>query len=218
MGRLIDGKWVTQDLGTDAEGNFVRRAAKYRARPTADGSSGLVAEHDALQDELQELPMMRVSYATWVKGESGERSAQILADKVERADRLAGEHPDLHEAYQRKAAYFSRFRDSVYDEARVRAAHGQVRRALDAASARLSDAPFLAGDEPGYADCILVTALYRLADLGVVDDWAQDLSHPLRRYFERFRERPSYARVFVHDPNIPQKYRRDGSPPGVANS
>ena len=44
MGRLIDGKWVTEDLGTDARGHFVRRATKYRARPTADGSSGFVAE------------------------------------------------------------------------------------------------------------------------------------------------------------------------------
>ncbi len=32
MGRLIDGVWTTQDLGADAQGRYVRRAAKFRAR------------------------------------------------------------------------------------------------------------------------------------------------------------------------------------------
>ena len=44
MGRVIDGKWVTEDLGTDAQGRYVRRAAKFRGRLSADGSTGFAAE------------------------------------------------------------------------------------------------------------------------------------------------------------------------------
>lgn len=30
MGRLLDGKWITQDLGGDAKGRYVRRATQFR--------------------------------------------------------------------------------------------------------------------------------------------------------------------------------------------
>lgn len=43
MGRLIDGVWTSHDLGPDAKGRFVRRAAKFRGRVTADGQSGYPA-------------------------------------------------------------------------------------------------------------------------------------------------------------------------------
>jgi putative glutathione S-transferase len=46
MGRLIDGRWSTGDLGADERGRFVRRAAKFRNKVTADGSSGFPAEAD----------------------------------------------------------------------------------------------------------------------------------------------------------------------------
>jgi putative glutathione S-transferase len=44
MGRLIDGKWSTADLGADAKGRYVRRAAKFRGRISADGSTGFPAD------------------------------------------------------------------------------------------------------------------------------------------------------------------------------
>lgn len=40
----MDGRWVSEDLGTDEKGRYVRRAAKFRGRVTADGSSGFPAE------------------------------------------------------------------------------------------------------------------------------------------------------------------------------
>jgi len=40
MGRMVDGRWVTRDLGPDEKGNFVRRAAVFRNLVTTDGSSG----------------------------------------------------------------------------------------------------------------------------------------------------------------------------------
>jgi len=43
MGRLIDGVWNSHDLGPDAQGRFVRRAANFRGRVTADGHSGFAA-------------------------------------------------------------------------------------------------------------------------------------------------------------------------------
>lgn len=39
MGRLVDGKWETRDLGPDERGRFVRRAAKFRGLVTTDRSS-----------------------------------------------------------------------------------------------------------------------------------------------------------------------------------
>jgi putative glutathione S-transferase len=44
MGRLIDGKWSTGDLGPDAQGQFVRRAAKFRTQISADKSAEFPAE------------------------------------------------------------------------------------------------------------------------------------------------------------------------------
>jgi len=43
MGRLLDGEWITADLGTDAQGRFVRRATTFRGKISADGSSGFPA-------------------------------------------------------------------------------------------------------------------------------------------------------------------------------
>lgn len=39
MGRLLDGEWVTADLGPDAEGRYVRRATQFRDWVRADGST-----------------------------------------------------------------------------------------------------------------------------------------------------------------------------------
>ena len=44
MGRVLEGQWVSDDLGTDAQGRYVRRAAKFRGRLSADGSTGFRAE------------------------------------------------------------------------------------------------------------------------------------------------------------------------------
>ena len=44
MGQLIDGAWSTADLGPDAKGRYVRRAARFRDTITADGSSGFPAQ------------------------------------------------------------------------------------------------------------------------------------------------------------------------------
>jgi putative glutathione S-transferase len=44
MGRLIDGRWVAEDLGVNERGEYVRRAASFRDAITADGSSGFAAE------------------------------------------------------------------------------------------------------------------------------------------------------------------------------
>ncbi len=44
MGRLVDGRWSADDIGTDASGRFVRRPTQFRAEVTADGASGFRAE------------------------------------------------------------------------------------------------------------------------------------------------------------------------------
>lgn len=32
MGRLLEGKWISHDLGSDAEGRYVRRATQFRSK------------------------------------------------------------------------------------------------------------------------------------------------------------------------------------------
>jgi len=46
MGRLLDGVWIKNDLGADAEGRFVRRATSFRGVVTKDGSSAFPVERD----------------------------------------------------------------------------------------------------------------------------------------------------------------------------
>jgi putative glutathione S-transferase len=40
MGRLLDGKWITHDLGTDAQGRYVRRATQFRNTDVTDVVAG----------------------------------------------------------------------------------------------------------------------------------------------------------------------------------
>ena len=44
VGRVIDGEWSNHDLGADAQGRYVRRAAGFRGRIAADGSSPFTPE------------------------------------------------------------------------------------------------------------------------------------------------------------------------------
>jgi putative glutathione S-transferase len=46
MGRLIEGKWSTGDLGPDAHGQYIRRDAKFREQVSADKSAKFPAEAD----------------------------------------------------------------------------------------------------------------------------------------------------------------------------
>ena len=44
MGVLVEGEWKTDGLPRNRDGRFVRSAATFRGRVTADGSSGYPAE------------------------------------------------------------------------------------------------------------------------------------------------------------------------------
>ncbi|MCH9681188.1 MAG: glutathione S-transferase family protein [Deltaproteobacteria bacterium] len=179
----------------------------------AAGGPAVVGEPDALLVELEQLPLMLMSYSVWIKGSRGEKSADILADKVERAATYATRYPELAAHYERKREFFAKFRAQVYDEGHVQAQAEHVGQVLERATARLEERPWLGPGRMGYPDFILVSALYRLADLRRVDGWADDPGHPLRRWFERARAQPEYQAVFVDDPHILPQYRRDGSLP-----
>jgi glutathionyl-hydroquinone reductase len=43
MGRLIDGRWTTDELKTDGHGRFLREATLFRGKVSRDGSSGFQA-------------------------------------------------------------------------------------------------------------------------------------------------------------------------------
>ncbi len=190
------------------DGPTIVRHLEARGGPPLVGPAG-----DALVERLEQLPLMLLSYSVWVQGRRQEKSADILADKVERAAQYAERYPELREHYERKRRFFAGFRAQVYDAAHVAEQVREVGAVLEEAAARLRAGEWLGPGRFGYADFILVSALYRLADLRRVDGWADDDAHPLRRFFERARRERAYRRVFVEDPNILPEYRRDGSLP-----
>lgn len=150
-------------------------------------------------ETMDELPLMLFSYAVWVKGERGERSADILEDKIRRAHDYAERYPDLRDRYERKARFFEGFRSRVYDPEHVAEAQARWSRLLDEAGEQLEGRDYLAG-EYSFADCIATSVLWRLQDLGVMDGWSKDPEHGLHGYYERLRARPSFAAVFYDDP------------------
>ena len=87
----------------------------------------------AWADRLEAFPTMLLSYSVWVLGKRGEKSADILDDKVQRAARYATAHPELRDLYERKRRFFAEFRDRVYDPAALAAGEaggaGRPRRA-----------------------------------------------------------------------------------------
>lgn len=170
----------------------------------------LLQRHPAAQavrdwsKRLGDLPVMLLSYSVWVLGERGEHSADILADKVTRAERYRETYPELRREYQRKAEYFRAFKAAVYDDDHVAERAAECQRVLDEVAGVVKDQPWLAGDALSFADCIAASTLYRLRDLGKLDAWAKDPRHPLFEYMRRLEARPSFRYVFVEDELIPK--------------
>jgi glutathione S-transferase len=154
--------------------------------------------------KLEAVPLMLFSYSIWVQGKREEKSATILDDKVERAGRYAKKYPALEKLYLRKKKFFEGFRSQVYDDAHVARQKALTESFLEAQIApALSVAPWLGGADFSFADCILLSMLYRFRDAGILDGWAQDREHPFFGFMERAQQRPSYAAVFLDDPLIP---------------
>lgn len=158
---------------------------------------------------LEDFPVMLFSYSVWVLGERGENSATILDDKVERARKYAEKYPDLKEQYERKQKFFQEFRAQVYDDDYVAAQEAEYRQLLDQLGERLTKQDWVCGDY-SFADAILLSTLFRLVDLKRLDHWHGDADHGLDAYFARLKARPSYRAVYIDDPLIPERYRRDG--------
>lgn len=153
-------------------------------------------------EALSELPVMLFSYSVWVLGKKGERSADILADKVVRAGEYAERYPELAELYLRKQAFFEAFRARVYDGDHVAAEERRCAELLERMGAQVAGGGWLAGDELSFADCGAASVLYRLIDLGKMDGWSRDPSHGLHGYYERLQARPSFRAVYHGDPNL----------------
>jgi len=156
-----------------------------------------------LVDELEAVPVMLFSYSVWVKGNRGEKSADILADKVKRAYAYAEKHPERRELYERKGRYFEAFRKEVYDPEHVAEQIAIQTRYLDALGAGITDDGFVHGARYTFADAIMTAMLYRYVDLELLDHWNSDESHGLHGYYRRLNARPSFDAVFVSDPLIP---------------
>jgi tetrachloro-p-hydroquinone reductive dehalogenase len=147
-------------------------------------------------DELVELPLMLFSYTIWTKGLKGERSAEVLADKVARAGRYAEDYPELAAMFERKQRFFEGFRRELADAEHVRSTTAHYRDVLDEMGRVVSGSQWLAGDDYSFADCVATSVLYRLVDLEYLDHWHGDDAHGLSSYYARLRARPSFAAVF----------------------
>lgn len=197
---LVDGETVVWD--SPRIGEHLDTLAAPALSRTDD------AVHAHWMDVLEDFRVMHMSYAVWVLGRKGERSADILADKVTRARAFADEHPDLRAEYLRKAEFFEQFRAEVYDEGYMQRCHEESQATLDAMADALAERPWLGGDTYGFADAIATSALYRLVDLERLADWhdpGNDAPRAavLRDYYTRLCARPSFAAVFRDDPLIP---------------
>lgn len=194
---LVDGDTVVWD------GRRIARHIDERAKSELWRAGD--SEAQAWIERPHDFPIMLFSYAVWVLGQRGEKSATILDDKVERARRLADAHPELAELYLRKAAFFDAFRVRVYDDEHLARERARWRGVLDEMGRALAERPWLAGADYSFADCIATSILYRLVDLGDrggLDHWYHDAAHGLTAYFARLRGRPSYTAVFIDDPLI----------------
>jgi len=154
-------------------------------------------------EELDAYPTMLLSYSVWVLGKHGERSAEILDDKISRAHRYAEEHPSLRQAYERKGHFFEGFKRDLLDPDHMAKTEAQCQDVLDRMGEVVAHRSWLSGPEYGRADMLATSVLFRMVDLGKLDAWSHDADHPLSRYFERLKARPSFAAVFRDDPLIP---------------
>ena len=153
---------------------------------------------------LEELPVMLLSYSVWVLGKRGERSADILADKVTRAEQYSERYPELRQQYERKAEYFRAFRAQVYDDEYVAKRAADSQWVLDEVAELVENQSWIGGDTLSFADCIAASTLYRFRDLGKLDAWSKDPRHPLFAYMRRMEARPSFQYVYVEDELIPR--------------
>lgn len=197
---LVDGEQVLWDS---------RAIVRYLDHRYANGHlwDAHAEETKAWIDRLHKFPLMLLSYSVWVLGKRGEKSADILADKVDRAYRYAEENPELADAYRRKAAFFETFAKELGDAQHVASAIETSRIVLEQLREQVRPRRWIAGDRISFADCIAASVLSRLVDLRLLDFWYRDRSDRLRAYFDRLRGRDSYRFVFVGDPQIPEHLR-----------
>lgn len=148
---------------------------------------------------LEDFPLMHLSYRIWVLGRHGERSAEILRDKVDRAGRYAVAHPEHAALYERKQRFFQAFSDELVDpDARSRL-EASSRDILDQLRHVVAGQDFIGDDTWTWPDAIATSILFRLIDLALIDEW-NTAGDPLHAYFQRLSSRPSYQWVWTEDP------------------
>ena len=160
------------------------------------------ARAEAWTRRLEQFPTMHLSYRIWTKGLKGERSAEILDDKVSRAADFAIRHPELASHYQRKQAFFRGFRAELTDPRHVQRTEDDARATLDALAAHLQEREWVGGRDFLWADCLATATLFRMRDLDLLAEWASDAKHPLTRYLSRALDRPSVHIAITEDPML----------------
>lgn len=156
---------------------------------------------DLWADRLEQVELMHLSYHVWTQGKRGEKSADILDDKVSRAERYAAGNPSLAELYLRKRDFFRQFRDEVYDAGHRQAVRERTVRLLETLEVQVDLYDHVCGDAWTWPDAIALSILWRLEDLqSGLDPWKDDPSHPVHRYFQRLKARPSFTAVYLDDP------------------
>lgn len=124
--------------------------------------------------------------------------ARALAGRAKHLRRLAREHPDLAERYERKAAHM----EARHDDANAPRARAEtlafVEHELDALEEALAAGrPFLAGATYTLADVMWTVVLARLGTMRLSDSFALERRPHTSAWWARMRARPSFARADV---------------------
>ena len=143
---------------------------------------------------------MHLSYTVWVKGLRGEKSAEILRDKISRAADYATRYPELRKEYERKRRFFESFQEGVYDAAFCRKTDAECAEVLEEMARVVASRPWIGGDRYSFADAIATSILFRLVDIEHLDDWSRDPKHTLSGYLARLQARPSFDAVWEGRP------------------
>ena len=195
---VIDGRAVCNSLNIAPALDAVGGPPLYTGREDAEAVQAWVKQ-------LECFPLMLFSYSVWVLGRRGERSKDILADKITRARDYADRYPELEEHYGRKQVFFEEFSLALHDPRHVESEKRAWSAFLDELASTVQDQDWISGDF-SFADCAATSILYRLVDLPLLAHWHPDHggseSHPLYRYFQRLTQRPSFAAVYRDDPLI----------------
>jgi glutathione S-transferase len=153
---------------------------------------------EAWIDRQDALRMRELSYASF-EGMLGLLLRRVsMPLRLRKLRRLERETPDLADVYAAKIADVVQWRASTADAREIARIRRELEAVLRRADGQLGKTPFLAGGAYSLADVAWTCVLARLKMLGLAKPlWGGGRLPDLAAYYERLRERPSFAAADV---------------------